>query len=91
MSQLADLFKDLEVPRGKLEEVAREFLVNPMMAMGLVQELNLAPELLQEAMSIIMADPSEIGKFARALGVSAELADKAETKATAIMANKPSD
>ena len=80
MSKLAELFKDLNIPSEKLNELAKQFSENPLMAMALVQELNIPPETLQQAMAVVMANPEEISTFAKSLGISDEVVDEARGK-----------
>ncbi len=70
MSVLGDIFKKQNIDESKLIEIVEQLKLNPMMAMGLLQSLNLPPEAMQELMGVVMTNPTAIDDFAQELGVS---------------------
>ena len=90
MSQLAELFKDSNVTKDQLVDLVKTLLENPMMAMAKVQELNLPPQMMQQIMGIVMANPGEISEFAKSLGIDLDLVDKVKEKVHEMTAPKES-
>jgi hypothetical protein len=88
MSQLAELFKDSNITKDQLVDLVKTLLDNPMAAMAKVQELNLPPQMVQQIMGIVMANPGEIGDFAKSLGIDMNLVEKVKEKVHEMTAPK---
>lgn len=67
-SKLSELLKNLDISTEQLQELAQNLQNNPMMALSVVREMNIPPEVLQRMAAIVMADPEEITLFAKDLG-----------------------
>lgn len=76
MSALGDIFKQHNIDESALKNLVAELKTNPMAAMGLLQGLNLPPEVMQQLMGIVMMNPTAIDEFAAELGVSQEDIDE---------------
>ncbi len=91
MSKLAELFAESNVSKEQLVELVKSLIESPMQAMAKVQELNLPPQMVQQVMAIVMANPGEIGEFAKSLGIDINLVDKVKEKVHEMTAPKTED
>ena len=48
--------------------------------MAKVQELDLPPDFLQKAMTVVMTNPNEVAEFAKSLGLQDNIVDEARAK-----------
>ena len=60
--ELKKLFDSLNIPDEKVAQLIEAVKVNPMSALGLVGELNIPPQVLQQMMAIAMTNPAELMK-----------------------------
>jgi len=54
MNPIIAMLKEHNVSDEKVRELFQAFMENPMMAMGLVQQLGIPPEKLQQLMALVM-------------------------------------
>lgn len=80
MSELASLFNSLNLSKEQLEDLVKTISTNPMAAMAKVQELDLPPDFLQKAMTVVMTNPNEVAEFAKSLGLQDNIVDEARAK-----------
>lgn len=85
MSQLGELFKELEISEDKLKEMIIAISENPMAGLNYLQELELTPEFMQKVMGLVMTNPDAISEFGEELGLSPDIVEKSKSAITGFM------
>lgn len=83
MNPIIQLLKELNISNDKISELFQALTENPLMAMGLIQQLGIPPEKLQVIMGLVMTQPELIKEAVEELGLdfSKVAAAKAKLKA----------
>ncbi|NRA64673.1 MAG: DUF2999 family protein [Pseudobacteriovorax sp.] len=80
MTDILKIFEKYQVEVEKLKSLASAVNENPMAAMGLLQQLQLPPEALQELMGVVMMNPQALKDFAKSMGVDEATIDNLSSK-----------
>ena len=80
MNPIIARLKEHNVSDEKVRELFQAFMENPMMAMGLVQQLGIPPEKLQQLMALVMTQPHLIKEAAESVGISDDEVEQAKAQ-----------
>ncbi len=80
MNPIIAMLKEHNVSDEKVRELFQAFMENPMMAMGLVQQLGIPPEKLQQLMALVMTQPHLIKEAAESVGISDDEVEQAKAQ-----------
>ncbi|MDP7591955.1 MAG: DUF2999 family protein [Litorilituus sp.] len=69
MNPIIQLLKELNINEGKINELFQALTENPLMAMGVIQQLEIPPEKLQTIMGLVMTQPELIKEAVEELGL----------------------
>ncbi len=69
MNPIIQILKEQNIGEEKIKEVFQALTENPMMAMGIVQQLGIPPEKLQAIMGLVMTNPDLIKEAVEELGL----------------------
>ncbi len=69
MNPIIQMLKELNVSEEKINELFQALTDNPLMAMGIIQQLGIPPEKLQAIMGIVMTQPELIKEAVEELGL----------------------
>ncbi|MBL4942115.1 MAG: DUF2999 family protein [Colwellia sp.] len=80
MNPIIQMLKDLKVSEEKINELFQALTENPLMAMGVIQQLGIPPEKLQAIMGLVMTQPALIKEAVEELGLDFSKVEAAKTK-----------
>jgi len=80
MNPIIQTLTELNVSQEKINELFQALTENPLMAMGLIQQLGIPPEKLQEIMGLVMSQPSLIKEAVEELGLDFSKVEAAKSK-----------
>ena len=80
MSSIEELLKQLNLSEDSVEELRQAAGQGPMQMMQAIQKLNIPPQLLQQMMAMVMANPGLINELAGKFGLSSDLVEEAKQK-----------
>jgi TRAP-type mannitol/chloroaromatic compound transport system permease large subunit len=69
MNPIIQLLKELNINEEKINELFQALTENPLMAMGVIQQLEIPPEKLQTIMGLVMTQPELIKEAVEELGL----------------------
>ena len=69
MNPIIQILKEQNIAEDKIKEVFKALTDNPIMAMGIVQQLGIPPEKLQAIMGLVMTNPDLIKEAVEELGL----------------------
>ncbi len=69
MNPIIQILKEQNIGEEQIKEVFQALTENPMMAMGIVQQLGIPPEKLQAIMGLVMTNPDLIKEAVEELGL----------------------
>lgn len=78
MNPIIQILKELNVSEVKINELFNTFTENPMMAMGLIQQLGIPADKLQNIMGLVMSSPNLIKEAVDELGLDFSQVEKAK-------------
>lgn len=78
MNPIIKLLKDENISDEKISELFNALTANPMMAMGLIQQMGIAPEKLQAVMGLVMTQPELIKEAVEELGLDYSKVEEAK-------------
>ena len=85
MNPIIQMLKEENISEEKTKELFQAFTENPLMAMGIIQQLGIPPEKLQELMGLVMMQPNLIKEAVEELGLDFS---KVEAAKATLAANK---
>ncbi len=80
MNPIIQMLKEENISEEKTNELFQSFTENPLMAMGIIQQLGIPPEKLQELMGLVMTQPNLIKEAVEELGLDFSKVEAAKTK-----------
>lgn len=80
MNPIIQLLKEHNVSEEKINELFQALTENPLMAMGIVQQLGIPPEKLQALMGLVMTQPQLIKEAVEELGLDFSKVEEAKSK-----------
>lgn len=80
MNPIIKMLKEQNVSEAKINELFQALTENPLMAMGIIQELGIPSEKLQEIMGIVMTQPNLIEEAVNELGLDFSKVEAAKAK-----------
>ncbi|MGL4220234.1 MAG: DUF2999 family protein [Shewanella sp.] len=69
MNPIIAILKEHNVTDAKINELFQELTDNPLMAMGIIGQLGIPPEKLQQLMALVMQNPALIKEAVLELGL----------------------
>jgi hypothetical protein len=80
MNPIIAMLKEHNVSDEKIKSLFETLTENPMMAMGIVQQLGIPPEQLKQLMATIMMQPELIKEATEQLGLDFSKVQEAKSK-----------
>ena len=80
MNPIIQLLKEHNISEEKINEVFQALTENPLMAMGVIQQLGIPPEKLQALMGLVMTQPSLIKEAVEELGLDFSKVEAAKSQ-----------
>lgn len=80
MNPIIQILKEQNVSQEKIVELFNALTDNPMMAMGLIQQLGIPAEKLQALMGLVMTTPSLIKEAVEELGLDFSKVEQAKAQ-----------
>jgi hypothetical protein len=80
MNPIIQMLKELNISDEQINELFQALTDNPLMAMGVVQQLNIPPEKLQALMGLVMTQPDLIKEAVEELGLDFAKVEAAKEK-----------
>lgn len=80
MNPIIQMLKDHNVSEEKINELFQTLTDNPLMAMGIIQQLGIPPEKLQALMGLVMTQPELIKEAVEELGLDFSKVEAAKSK-----------
>ncbi len=80
MNPIIQMLKELNVSEEKINELFQALTDNPLMAMGIIQQLGIPPEKLQAIMGVVMTQPELIKEAVEELGLDFSKVAAAKSK-----------
>ncbi len=80
MNPIIQMLKDQNISEEKINELFQLLTDNPLMAMGIIQQLGIPPEKLQEIMGLVMTQPELIKEAVEELGLDFSKVEAAKSK-----------
>jgi len=80
MNPIIQMLTELNVSKEKINELFQALTDNPLMAMGLIQQLGIPPEKLQAIMGVVMTQPELIKEAVEELGLDFSKVAAAKSK-----------
>ncbi|MBU2925324.1 DUF2999 family protein [Colwellia sp. 4_MG-2023] len=80
MNPIIQMLKEENVSEQKINELFEALTENPLMAMGIIQQLGIPPEKLQAIMGVVMTQPSLIQEAVEELGLDFSKVEAAKAK-----------
>ncbi len=80
MNPIIQMLKELNISDEKINELFQALTDNPLMAMGVIQQLEIPPEKLQAIMGLVMTQPDLIKEAVEELGLDFSKVEAAKAK-----------
>ena len=80
MNPIILMLKEHNVSEEKINELFQALTQNPLMAMGIIQQLGIPPEKLQALMGVVMTQPHLIKEAVDELGLDFSQVEAAKAK-----------
>ena len=80
MNPIIAMLKEHNISDEKINELFQTLTDNPLMAMGVIQQLGIPPEQLQAMMSLVMTQPDLIKEAVDELGLDFSKVEAAKSK-----------
>jgi len=80
MNPIIQMLTELNVSKEKINELFQALTDNPLMAMGLIQQLGIPPEKLQAIIGVVMTQPELIKEAVEELGLDFSKVAAAKSK-----------
>ena len=74
------MLKDQNISEEKINELFQALTDNPLMAMGIIQQLGIPPEKLQEIMGLVMTQPELMKEAVEDIGLDFSKVEAAKSK-----------
>lgn len=79
MNPIIKLLKEQNISDEKISELFKALTANPMMAMGLIQQMGISPDKLQAVMGLVMTQPDLIKEAVEELGLDYSKVEEAKS------------
>lgn len=79
MNPIIKLLKEQNISDEKISELFNALTANPMMAMGLIQQMGISPDKLQAVMGLVMTQPDLIKEAVEELGLDYSKVEEAKS------------
>ncbi len=80
MNPIIQMLKEQNIGEEKIKELFQALTENPLMAMGVIQQLGIPAEKLQALMGLVMTQPSLIKEAVEELGLDFAKIEAAKSK-----------
>lgn len=80
MNPIIKMLKEENISEEKINDLFEALTDNPLMAMGVIQQLGIQPEKLQAIMGVVMTQPSLIQEAVEELGLDFSKVEAAKSK-----------
>ncbi|ABK49773.1 conserved hypothetical protein [Shewanella sp. ANA-3] len=80
MNPIIAILKEHNVTDAKINELFQALTDNPLMAMGIIGQLGIPPEKLQQLMALVMQNPALIKEAVLELGLDFAKVEAAKTQ-----------
>jgi hypothetical protein len=80
MNPIIQMLKEQNISDEKIKELFEALTDNPLMAMGVIQQLGISPDKLQEIMGVVMTQPNLIQEAVEELGLDFSKVEAAKAK-----------
>jgi len=80
MNPIIQMLKEENISEEKINELFQTLTENPLMAMGIIQQLGIPPEKLQALMGLVMTQPALIKEAVEELGLDFSKVEAAKSK-----------
>lgn len=80
MNPIIAMLKEHNISDEKINELFQTLTDNPLMAMGVIQQLGIPPEKLQAMMGLVMTQPNLIKEAVDELGLDFSKVEAAKSK-----------
>lgn len=80
MNPIIAMLKEHDISDEKIHELFQTLTDNPLMAMGVIQQLGIPPEKLQAMMGLVMTQPNLIKEAVDELGLDFSKVEAAKSK-----------
>jgi len=80
MNPIIQMLKEQNISDEKISELFDALTNNPLMAMGVIQQLGISPDKLQEIMGVVMTQPNLIQEAVEELGLDFSKVEAAKAK-----------
>ncbi len=80
MNPIIQMLKEQNISEGKINELFQALTENPLMAMGIIQQLGIPSEKLQAIMGLVMTQPDLIKEAVEELGLDFSRVEAAKSK-----------
>lgn len=80
MNPIVTMLKEHNISDEKINELFQTLTDNPLMAMGVIQQLGIPPEKLQTMMGLVMTQPNLIKEAVDELGLDFSKVEAAQSK-----------
>jgi len=80
MNPIIQMLKEQNISEEKINELFQALTENPLMAMGIIQQLGIPSEKLQAIMGLVMTQPDLIKEAVEELGLDFSKVEAAKSK-----------
>jgi hypothetical protein len=80
MNPIIQMLEEQKISKDKISELFQALTENPLMAMGIIQELGIPAEKLQAIMGLVMTQPELIKEAVEELGLDFSKVEDAKSK-----------
>jgi len=80
MNPIIQMLKEQNISEEKINELFQALTENPLMAMGIIQQLGIPSEKLQAIMGLVMTQPDLIKEAVEELGLDFSRVEAAKSK-----------
>lgn len=80
MNPIIAMLKEQNISEEQISELFQALTDNPLMAMGVIQQLGIPPEKLQSMMGLVMTQPHLIKEAVEELGLDFSKVEAAKSK-----------
>jgi len=80
MNPIIQMLKEQNISEEKINELFQALTDNPLMAMGIIQQLGIPAEKLQAIMGLVMTQPNLIKEAVEELGLDFSKVEAAKSK-----------
>lgn len=80
MNPIIQMLTEQNISEEKISELFQTLTENPLMAMGIIQQLGIPPEKLQAIMGLVMTQPALIKEAVEELGLDFSKVEAAKSK-----------